>query len=761
MFDPKKMVSPLTALKDEVSGNLSKVLLNEDNTVVKSVRRNNAYHNTAAVINTIDASGALIREDRELLYDRINLEEHIKKFSKFHREDDGDVSYALLTDTVSETVRNVDALQLADVLKNVHLLPIDDNDLMVSQKNTVEPIVTPFGRVFSSVNCVINNGLVTYRGGTTPVPVLPAGFKYFSKTVSTDIQPGFSIIREWIHGEKLELTLPNMSVADDWRICIESVDSINYNSQGKLWSILSLDSDLNAWEVYTDGAVKGYFDAVDANVISISLVDGILKLNGKANDTLKVDILGTEPLSTASQGLMRMTVFTRNPSRQEIQINMGVKKPAANYKPVVSGPTETVGIVKSYDRYMNRIDNPALNFGITANSKLDDLMMCAMVWDINDVDAFDLRIFNRPGDGGDYSGLSSYNNGGYLLITDRNNYIEKVKTAIATNFTYDDVIGISYGIFNDEFETAYVNSVKVVNETISGNAYSSFKLTTDKLTNTVSYEILYGPPESPEEAIATYTGDIVDKLNTFENPIVLLVTTSSAVHGDSYILSYGIESTPLPAVVVEVNPTNVNNLISANPASNALIGGLTLPVAITNTLCSGYVEHTKNTFKSAVKSTSSGVGSITKLISLNNLSGDSVVTRFDVREWSSLVKSLNMRQAFIEVVNAADVTDTFRVEINVLGVNNFTLTTYLDGLLVNTIPYTPTNGVVLSVSLDNSEMSINYTGFDKIINESYAQSDGQAATKFRVEFGLVVSKRTTLPTITVSNNLILGDGGQS
>lgn len=756
MFDPKKMVSPLTALKDEVGGNLSKVLLNEDNTVVKSVRHNNAYHNTAAVINTIDASGAVIREDRELLYDRINLEEHIKKFSKFHREDDGDVSYALLTDTVTETNRNANATQLARVLIDVHKLPISEDDLIMTQRDTLEPKTTPFGKVYSSINCAISKDMVTYRGGAIPIPVM-GHYDYAYKSLVTDVQPGFSIIRQWVQGEKLELDLPNMSIADDWTICVELVDVVDYNSPGKILFVMSLDANLNSWVVYKGYNVVGSFDAFNNNTITVSTIDGMLKLRGNSNDSSKIDINDTKIISTASEGLQRITVFTKNPSRQDIQFNMTVKKPASTYIPSVSGPTYHIGTTEYDDgvRKANR-NTPELEFGITSDSTLDNRMIAGMVWDIANVDTFDVRVFNRTQDGGDYSGLDI--NHSYLIVTDKSNYIENVKSAIVNNFTSTDVVGVSLSSQGEDGLGAFINADRLQVPPDTYGSYSSLKLSVNKLTGIITYTVLFGPVNKPELAVHTFTGDIENALSGFENPIVLMITAASVNSGGGLFL-HGIESDALPLSLIEVNPINVNNYISASPSSNALVGNLTLPVAITNTLCSGYTENVKNTFKSEVNAINSGFGSITKLVNNNNV--DTNMLTYNVANWSTLIESRALSSTFIEVVNAEDVTDVFRVQLDTNRGGSGTLNVYQDGTLISTALYVEHYSNEFTLEIGSSGMLVKLDAGEPIINSAYNALDKEPPTKFRVEFGVTVNKRTTLPTIVVTNDLILGDGGQS
>lgn len=750
MFDPKILVTPQRVLINAASGNLNKILIDENNTIVKSIKDNTSYHNTIALVDNIDKDGVVIRENREVMYDRIDINTYINRVAKKHREDDGDISHLLLTDHVTETMRNVDNIQLAQVLKDVYQLPIDDHDLVSRQVNDLKPMTTAFGKVLSKVNCTIRDGLVTYRGGTIPLPTINMEYNIPAKIVTGDIQPGLSIIREWTHGEKLEFNLPDMSVSDDWRIYIESIDAVDYNGPGKLWCTLALNVEYNAWEVYMDGQVCGHFDATDANAIVLTATGGKLKLTGKVNETINVDLTSVENILTTSGGLQRITVFTKNPARQEIQFNMSAKKPAKTYKALVDAPSELVGAEFLYGKYRNDPANSECYFQ-TTNPKFANRMLTGVAWDIGSVDTFDVRMFNRDGEGGDYSGLNQLGRGSYLLVTDKNNYIEKVKAAILTNFSTPDVVGISLHEFNESNRSnAYVNSDKFEDNARENIGFPSFKLMVDKKTNKVNYEIMYTPAAYPGEPLLTRTGMVTDNLDTFENPIVLLVSVMDVGYAMD-LFNFGITADPLPPVQVNVQDMNINNIISAAPQSNALTGSLSLPVALSNIICVGYNETRKNTFKSEVKAVSTGIGSITKLIRLSSV--EEFVLNINVATWGDLVRNLNIRQTYMEVVNVANVTDRFKIQIDVLNIENVIVTTYVNDMLTNTKELVIDNATNFKLVIKPTEMYLEYNDNAKTYHPTHNYAGINTTKRYRVEFGVKVAKRSTLPQLTVKQTI--------
>lgn len=370
MFDPNKLINPVNDVMDSLTTKIPGVSLTIDNTVVKNVSLTNNYYNTLVVIDEIDSDKNVVRADREIVYNRVDIGNFIQSNSLAVKDNNGVVNYNIITDMVKRTTTDVDLTLLTDVLNKQFSLPVLESDMIMSERTLIKAKDTSFGPVFNTVNCAISGNTVTYTGGTVSVYQRPdtTEFKY---NPSTTTRPGSTIQREWLCDEEFEITLPDTEEAGGWRLMVESLDSPYSKGNGKLWFEVIYDDLSGLWIYKSSKGIKQSFSSDSVSKIKISTTATNFKIECLVlvnNNSYEQACLDESVKLTHDSGFQRITLFSNNPITPITSIKLKSTPVIVDFK------DELIPNINSYDGSQLRVSASPTSNALFGNVDKDIIL---------------------------------------------------------------------------------------------------------------------------------------------------------------------------------------------------------------------------------------------------------------------------------------------------------------------------------------------------------------------------------------------------
>lgn len=360
MFDPTKLVTPLDVVIKATNERVRKLLIDENNTVVKSVESHTGHFNTKALVDIVDSDSVVVRADREILYNRVDIGEFVDGLA-IETKDIYDITNKnIITDYVTQTNTNPGVDDLVTLFNNEYDLPIEASDLVLVPRTQVTERDTSFGRVYKDINCKITTGSVMYSGGNIVVHQRADTHPFSYNKIATS-KPGFMVYREWSHDEVLELTLPVIeSVAESgWGVMFEDVKSTQQLGNGDLWFKIKHDTSASKWIYESINGTRMEIDAKSLVKVKVSVIDGMLNVeclslvNNNAYESIGVD---TAVKLIHTRGLQRVTVHSINPNPTLFNLKVKLtQSEALNTEDLITND-------KSYDYTYNQLQaSPSTN----------------------------------------------------------------------------------------------------------------------------------------------------------------------------------------------------------------------------------------------------------------------------------------------------------------------------------------------------------------------------------------------------------------
>lgn len=756
MFDPKILVSPKDVLLSSLKGALNEILLTKDNTHVVDVKQNSAYYNTIAVVNNVDEQGNVVRERRDVWYDRVVLPSFGDRYAKTIKTDRDIAMYSIVTDTVQKTEHNATPTQLVKAMSHTYATQIDESDLRFDSQLIDSTKNTAIGKVYSTFNCEVRGNTMHYVGGYCTAPRDDFN-SYYDHANVNDIQPGMSIVKEWNYNDTLNITLPTVQANEDWNIVVEDIQDIGNTAKGnRILDIITGEGTTssevaNRWLMTVDDYVFAELDKSKPNVVSISITDGVIHASGRDKEDNVVNIESNTTKIRKANGLYRITVYTKNLATQPLSLTMNVVKPETNDSPSATGPSELINFEPSYNAYNGLKQSDYLlddNAGI-----LSGYYFGGLKYNVDKGERFNVNIFNGPGQGGDYSGIGAGGSNS-IVVLEEENYIQTLRNGYNTDFAGNDILRVGDFFLKDDYgNKLYVND-SVVNESDRGSR-KGIEVTLDYATNEVTYGITYETDYQTKET-ETYTGVLDADLSRFTKPIVIVLNCIQA-NMTYNIIQFQIESTPLPLPKNNVNDIVKNCLISAKEMSTAVVGGFDKPLSLTNNILDGYTESTVGSYRSKLKYTKDNTGNVTTLLRFQ--SDETVELTGYVYDFGRMVDDKTIKQFYIEINNTLNVLSKFKFVIDVTE-SEATLTVINDGVVIQTRSTTveryENNPFI--VTINATEMSVTYGGSKKISNPSHNYVGLIGTRRYRVEMGVVTTPAVNLPELNITQSVIPTQG---
>lgn len=360
MFDPTKLVTPFDTVVKATNERVRKLLIDESNTVVNRIESHTGYFNTKALVDNVDSDGVVVRADREILYNRVDVGEFVNGVA-IETKDIYDVpNKNIITDYVTQTNTNPSVDDLVTLFNNEYNLPVEVNDLTMVPRTQVTGRDTSFGRVYKDINCKITTGSVMHSGGNIVVHQRTDTHPFSYNKIATS-KPGFMVYREWTHNDILEFTLPDIeSVAQSgWEVMFEDVKSTQQLGNGDLWFKIKHDTSTSKWIYESINSTRLEIDATSLVKVKVSVIDGTLTVeclsfvNNNAYESIGVD---TVVKLTHTRGLQRVTAHSINPN--PTLFNLKVKLTQSE----VSDAKGLITNDKSYDYTYNQLQaSPSTN----------------------------------------------------------------------------------------------------------------------------------------------------------------------------------------------------------------------------------------------------------------------------------------------------------------------------------------------------------------------------------------------------------------
>lgn len=339
MFDPSKLISPFQSTVNAIDAKdpIYKLLIDKYNAKVQSVNHQNKRTNSLAVIEQIDPK-TKIPFTRQIEYDRLDIGEWMTVNTTTYVDKFGISRRSLISGNVNESSINVDIPTLATVLYDTHNIFISESDLTYGANRRFEPVNTDYGTAYILLNCTTYGDVVSYTSGNTVVNHLNIGRSIPIKD-DNNILPGFSITRNQIDNETLQIKLPILDAIDDWSIMIESINNLTDKLAGVFWLKIELTEGATAWNVVDS---KGNVATLDANVvnpITIRRVDDVITLTGTSTFGESETFIFETDAVTSEYVLQRITAYSRNPYATTLQFEMSSDSeplPETDEEPVVA-----------------------------------------------------------------------------------------------------------------------------------------------------------------------------------------------------------------------------------------------------------------------------------------------------------------------------------------------------------------------------------------------------------------------------------------
>lgn len=344
MFDPKKLVTPLNIIINDVTPDITGLVLNKLQYRVIELNQISPYRNTSAKLMYFRDENDLEGEIRNIEYNRINIGEYIDKNAKFEINYENKPTYVLVTDDIEVSTKNAGPALVSKILNREYGLPILEDDLMIVKQPEYYLRSSSFGELYLLSNAVVAGDTVTYLNGKTSVYHLPDMQQYsYNKVTST--RNGVGFYREWDTKESLEITLPSTDNADGWSIMVEDVSSIDHVGNGNLWVNLKYDNIKGSWSYLTDTGVQYEMVVTTIGKLRITVTDDGVVVKGLSlinNNAYVEEFSFTVPGNGYSNGLNRITIYSNNPLATPIAYKFNVT-PAS-----LDEPTTLIPNLKEY-----------------------------------------------------------------------------------------------------------------------------------------------------------------------------------------------------------------------------------------------------------------------------------------------------------------------------------------------------------------------------------------------------------------------------
>lgn len=322
MFNPTIMISPWDSVVKEIDSKdpIYRLLIDRYNVKVNSVKNQDKRANTIATCEQIN-SVTNKPYTRQIEYDRLDIGQWADSNTEVYTDKFGIKRRTLLSGSVNGSSINVDIPTLTTVLYESHNILISEGDLTYGDDKSFTPVNTDYGKAYYLLNCTTYGDVVTYTNGKTIVNHLNVGRETPFKEDSA-ILPSFSITRDQINNETLQIKLPKLGTTDDWGIMFESVNNLIDKNSGVFWVKLELSNDSKQWDIINIDGKIGAFTAGSTNTITITRNDNVLTLTGKnLNDIIETVSLEIK-LPVDDYLLQRITSYSRNPYATTFQFEM-------------------------------------------------------------------------------------------------------------------------------------------------------------------------------------------------------------------------------------------------------------------------------------------------------------------------------------------------------------------------------------------------------------------------------------------------------
>ena len=351
MFDPNKLVTPLNIIINDVTPDITGLVLNKLQYRVIELNQISPYRNTSAKLMYFRDENDLEGEIRNIEYNRINIGEYIDKNAKFEINYENKPTYVLVTDDIEVSTKNAGPALVSKILNREYGLPILEDDLIMVKQPEYYLRSSSFGELYLLSNAVVSGDTITYLNGKTSVYHLPDTQQYsYNKVTST--RNGVGFYREWDTKESLEITLPSTDNADGWSIMVEDVSSINHVGNGNLWVNLKYDNIKGSWSYLTDTGVQYEMVVTTIGKMQITVTNDGVVIKGLSlinNNAYVEEFSFTVPGNGYSNGLNRITIYSNNPHATPVAYKFNVT-PAS-----LDEPTTLIPNLKEYTNRDNVI----------------------------------------------------------------------------------------------------------------------------------------------------------------------------------------------------------------------------------------------------------------------------------------------------------------------------------------------------------------------------------------------------------------------
>lgn len=318
MFDPNKLVTPLNAIIAKANERVSKLIIDENNIIVKKIEIGTGNFNTKATVDVVDAEGVVLHADKELNYNRIDIGEFVDAIATESKDIHSNVNKNIVTDYVTKLTVNPSVDEIVSLFNDEYELPIESDDLVSVSKTQVIGRDSSLGRIYKDVNCKVNANAIMYSGGDIVVHQRADTYPFdYNKLVTS--RPGFMFYREWSYSDTLEITLPDVETITQagWEIMFEDIKSTQQLGNGDLWFKIKHDVATSNWIYESVNGTKAQIDSDSLSKIKISTVENVLTveclsfINNNAYESIVVDDVVT---LKENRGLQRITAHTTNPN---------------------------------------------------------------------------------------------------------------------------------------------------------------------------------------------------------------------------------------------------------------------------------------------------------------------------------------------------------------------------------------------------------------------------------------------------------------
>lgn len=318
MFDPSKLVMPLDNIVNVANERVRKLLIDENNVIVKKVDAATGYFNTVAIVDNVDTDGRVTRSDREIQYDRVDVGLFADSIAIETKDIYGVTNKNIVTDYVTQTNPNPVVEDLVTLFNDEYKCPIGVSDLIMVPRTQITGRDTSFGQVYKDVNCKISTNSVLYTGGNIVVHQRSDTYPFSYNKIATS-KPGFMVYRDWAHSEILEITLPEVEsiTQSGWELMFEDVNSTQQLGNGDLWFKIKHDSSASKWIYESINGTQIEVDASSLVKVKINIVEGMLTVecltfvNNNAYESVGIDEVTK---LSQTRGLQRITCHSINPN---------------------------------------------------------------------------------------------------------------------------------------------------------------------------------------------------------------------------------------------------------------------------------------------------------------------------------------------------------------------------------------------------------------------------------------------------------------